>query len=75
MSVSQKVIGLGAIFCLLTIVSCDSKLVPNVPLGEMTLQCTKDCVSVSKAFIKEHAELFDEDIKLRAALKMCREEN
>jgi hypothetical protein len=28
---------------------------------------------VSKAFVKEHAELFDEDIKLRAALKLCNE--
>jgi hypothetical protein len=30
-------------------------------------------VSVSKAFLKEHADLFDEAIRLQAALKICLE--
>jgi hypothetical protein len=30
-------------------------------------------VSVSKAFLKEHADLFDEAIRLKAALKVCQE--
>lgn len=42
-------------------------------IGEATLQCQKACVSVSKGFVKEHAELFDELIRTRAALKMCHE--
>jgi len=61
------------IFCLLSIVSCASKRDPNLAIGAATLQCQVECVSVSKAFVKEHAELFDEDIKLRAALKLCNE--
>lgn len=55
--------------CLSGFVSCASKPAPSVPANAATVQCTTDCVAVSKAFIKEHADLYDEVIRLRAALK------
>lgn len=59
--------------CLGSIVSCSSKLGLNVPASDATVQCKTDCVSVSKAFVKEHANLFDELIRTKAALKTCQE--
>jgi hypothetical protein len=44
-----------------------------VPADAATVQCRQECVSVSRAFVKEHANLFDEVIRLRAALKLCQE--
>jgi hypothetical protein len=38
-----------------------------------TMQCQTDCVSVSKGYAIEHGQLFDEVIRLRAALEVCRE--
>ena len=73
MSVLQKTIGLGVMLCLPSIVSCSPKLDPNLVIGEATLQCKVDCVSVSRGFVKEHATLFDELIRTKAALKVCRE--
>lgn len=75
MSVWQKMTGLGAILCSLTIANCASKLDPNAPIGGATVQCQADCVQVSKGFVKEHAELFDELIRTKAALKMCQEKH
>jgi hypothetical protein len=43
-----------------------------VLIGDATVQCTTDCVQVSKGFLKEHAELFNEAIRLRAELAQCR---
>jgi hypothetical protein len=54
-------------------VSCANKLDPNLVIGESTVECKVDCVSVSKGFIKEHATLFDELIRTKASLKMCQE--
>ena len=73
MSVSTKLIGLGVICCGLSIVSCSTKLDPNLVIGEASVQCTTDCVAVTKGFVKEHATLFDELIRTKAALKMCQE--
>ena len=50
-----------------------SKPAPSVPASDATTQCKADCVSVSKAFIKEHANLFYELIRTKAALKLCQE--
>ena len=59
--------------CLMSTASCTNKLAPNpVTPSDATVQCTVDCWSVSKAFVKEHANLFNEVIKLRAALEECR---
>lgn len=44
----------------------------GVPPSDATVQCTVDCWPVSKAFVKEHANLFNEVIRLRAALEECR---
>ena len=59
--------------CLLSIVSCSGKLDPNLVIGESSLMCDLDCVVVTKGFIKEHANLFDELIRTKASLKMCQE--
>ena len=55
--------------CLLSSANCAPKSDLRTPLSPATTQCTVECVPVSKAFIKEHAELFDEVIRLRAALQ------
>jgi hypothetical protein len=68
-----KMIGLLAMLSLGSIVSCTSKPDLSVPSSDATVQCEADCVSVSKAFVKEHSNLFNEVIRLRAALEMCRE--
>jgi hypothetical protein len=39
--------------------------------SDATTQCKADCVPVSKSFVKEHAELFEEVIRLREALAIC----
>lgn len=70
---SHKMLGLLLISCSLSIASCASKPDHNAPIGPATLQCSSDCVPVSKAFVKEHADLFDELIRTRAALARCHE--
>lgn len=60
---------------LLSIVSCASKPDPNLVIGEATVQCKANCVSVSRGFVKEHADLFDELVRTKAALKMCQEKH
>lgn len=42
-------------------------------IGEASVVCTQDCVPVTKGFVKEHAALFNELIRTKAALKMCQE--
>lgn len=68
-----KMIGLVAMLFLASCGLFGNKPGPNVPSSDATVQCQKDCVSVSKALVKEHADLFDEVIRLRAALEVCRE--
>ena len=61
---------------MLSLSSCgilNSKPAPSVPASDASVQCRQDCVSVTKAFVKEHANLYDEAIRLRASLKMCQE--
>ena len=66
--------GMLLILCLMSTVSCALKPVPR-PASGATVRCAadEDCVSVSKAFVREHGELFDENIRLKAALKLCNE--
>lgn len=54
--------------CLLSIASCGRTIVLS---SDATTQCKTECVSVSQSFVKEHAELFEEVIRLRDALAMC----
>ena len=63
----------GVLIVLLLVAACQPKLDRNAPIGAETTQCAEDCVMVSKAFVKEHAVLFDENIRFRAALKFCQE--
>lgn len=67
----QKVTGLALMLCSATIVSCSWNKVPNVPASAATVHCAADCVAVSKAFVKEHADLFDQLIRAKAALAIC----
>lgn len=64
----RRMIGLLWILCLLSTVSCGRAIVSS---ADNTVQCKADCAFVSKALIKEHAELFDEVIRLREALAIC----
>jgi hypothetical protein len=73
MSAWQKMTGLAVMLCLLSTVSCSTKLDPNLVIGESSLRCDLDCVVVTKGFIKEHAKMFDQLIRTKAALKMCQE--
>jgi hypothetical protein len=73
MSALQKMTGFGVMLCLLSIVSCSTKLDPNLVIGEAAIHCKEDCVVVTKGFVKEHANLFDELIRTKSALKMCQE--
>ena len=57
--------------CLLATVSCAGNTFPNVPASAASVNCHGDCVLVTKALVKEHAELFEEVIRLRAALAIC----
>ena len=67
------------IFCLLSTASCSSKPVPKAAFSDASVQCDatvrKDCWSVTPAYVKEHAILFDEAIRLKAALKVCQEKH
>lgn len=68
-----RMIGLVAMLSLASCGLFGSKQAPSVPANAATVQCHVDCVPVSKAFIKEHADLYDEVIRLRAALKLQQE--
>ena len=69
-----RVLGLLWIGLWLSIVGCPSKPVPKPdPPSGATTQCLIDCASVSKSFLREHGQLFDENIRLKAALKLCQE--
>jgi len=62
---------------LLSIGGCFSKPVPKAAFSDASVSCDqkvrKDCWSVTPAYVKEHANLFDELIRTKAALKMCRQ--
>jgi hypothetical protein len=53
-------------------IGCAATL-PNVPADAATTQCQTDCVQVSKAFVKKAANIYDELIRMKAALKICQE--
>ena len=72
MKPSRIAIGLLSMLLWWSIGACD-KRPASVLIGDATAQCTVDCVSVSKGFLKEHANLFDEVIRLRADKKLCQE--
>ena len=63
-------IGLLVMLSSLPFVSCASKSKP-ILIGDVTVQCHTDCVPVSKAFIKEHADWGLENVRLKAALDLC----
>lgn len=53
--------------------SCSPTIDKHAPASPASVVCQTNCVSVTPAFVKEHADLFDEVIRLRAALKVCQE--
>lgn len=58
---------------MLSTAACAEKSAPRIDPGGATVQCKQDCISVNKAFVVEHAYLFDELIRTKAALKVCQE--
>lgn len=62
----------SGLILLLSVTSCQSKPAQSIPASDATVQCQKDCIAVSKAFVKEHANLFNEVIRTKAALEDCR---
>jgi hypothetical protein len=69
MQPSRKAIGLLLTLSLLSTVSCANSIPPN--RAGASVQCTSDCVAVTKGLLIEHAELFNEVIRLRMALAKC----
>jgi len=63
------------IVCSLSIAGCAKKAPPNAIDYSRSVQCRptleRPCASVTPGFIDEHAALFDEVIRLRAALTAC----
>lgn len=62
---------------LVSIGGCFNKPVPKAAYSDASVACDqavrKDCWSVTPAYVKEHANLFDELIRTKAALKVCTE--
>ena len=70
------VIMLLSMLFLMSIGSCRATLRPNVVEVPATANCSESkgpCVAVSKSFIQEHDGLFRQVIRLKAALKQCRQ--
>ena len=65
--------------CSLNISGCFNKPVPRAAFSDASVSCDptvrKDCWSVTPAYIKEHAVLYDELIRTKAALKFCNQSN
>jgi len=64
---------------LVSIAGCFSKPVPKAASSDASVSCDptvrKDCWSVTPAFVKEHAQLYDELTRTKAALKFCNQSN
>ena len=59
-------------------ISC-AKPVPKAAFDDASVDCDqakrKDCWSVTPAYIKEHAVLYDKLIRTTSALKQCQEKH
>ena len=59
------------------VAGCQGRLDHSVPIGPATVQCDEtmrpDCISVSRAFVLEHADLFDRLIRTTDEWQKCRE--
>ena len=67
-------ISLLLIFSISSIVSCRTPSAPNPVEVDASVNCRRPadkCIAVSRAFVDEHARLFDQVIRLKAALKIC----
>ena len=62
---------LVSMLCLFSTVSCHKAPAPSTLEVSASANCNQDCVAVTKQFVLEHALLFDQNIKLKAALKAC----
>lgn len=75
MTVWQKTIGLGLMCSLVSTGGCAQRVDPRFDPGNSSVQCSTDCVAVTKGFLLEHAALFEELIRTKAALKLCVEKH
>ena len=65
---------LGLIVCFSSFVSCRPLPAPNTVEVEASVHCTAPvdkCIAVTRAFLDEHFRLFEQNIKLKQALKSC----
>ena len=57
-----------------SIASCRSLPPPNTVEVEASVNCkgpADKCIAVTRSFVDEHARLFDQVVRLKAALKIC----
>jgi len=69
----------GMLIIFLLLVGCQSNPVPKAASSDSSVSCDqkirKDCWSVTPAYVKEHAMIYDELIRTKAALKFCNQSN
>ena len=65
-----KAIGLLLICSFSSFVSCATPPAKTVEVAA-SVNCKQDCIAVTKQFVLEHAILFEQVIRLKAALKSC----
>lgn len=53
--------------------ACTKKPPVEILDGSKSVMCVERCIAVTPGFVQEHAALFEEAIKLRHALKECRD--
>ena len=73
---SISVITLLLICCFSSFVSCRTTPAPNTVEVEASANCHlpgDQCIAVTRAFVMEHAILFEQTIRLKAALKVCQQ--
>ena len=63
-------IGLVLIFCSSAFVSCQTPPAKTIEVVA-SVNCQHECVAVTQQFVLEHAVLFEQVIRLKAALKAC----
>jgi hypothetical protein len=58
------------ICCLSSYAGCRQTEVKTVEVIA-SVNCTKDCIAVTRAFVEEHAAVMTENVRLKAELTAC----
>lgn len=61
-----------SIISMMSIAGCAKSIPPNS--AGSSVQCVSDCAVVTKGLLIEHADLFDEVIRLRLAVQKCQDQ-